>query len=312
MKICPQCNQTYSDETLNFCLEDGSALNQASSAAPPPTVIVPVPRESVGGQRMPTVAMLNEVRTEPRYDVPQQKRSRPWIWVLVTLAAVMVLCGGGFIGLVLLVPVDEETPPEEPKTEQNRSENRTDGDSNGDPSRRLEKDDKLADWQVNENKYISSEVRDGALVLTSIDKYYYVILSEGFETYDASTLLTVKNLSGGKASSGFGLVIHSYPTSVLDRGYSFLIRSDDGTYRIVQHTNKKERVHVKWTKSKAILRGKAENDLEVRVDGNEMEFFINGESVDKLKDYTNYKDGIAGIYTSDEIPIAFSKLELRK
>src|SRR5689334_3560855 len=32
MKICPQCQTTYTDETLQFCLQDGTPLvNQAGS-----------------------------------------------------------------------------------------------------------------------------------------------------------------------------------------------------------------------------------------------------------------------------------------
>lgn len=38
MKLCPQCQQNYSDETLNFCLEDGTLL---VSGAPPSTTSNP-------------------------------------------------------------------------------------------------------------------------------------------------------------------------------------------------------------------------------------------------------------------------------
>lgn len=43
MKICPNCQQTYDDDGLNFCLNDGGVLESAGGA--PPTV------------------MLNQVRT---------------------------------------------------------------------------------------------------------------------------------------------------------------------------------------------------------------------------------------------------------
>lgn len=36
MKQCPRCNQTYSDDNLNFCLEDGELLT-AFAKEPPPT-----------------------------------------------------------------------------------------------------------------------------------------------------------------------------------------------------------------------------------------------------------------------------------
>ena len=29
MKKCPACNRTYTDDTLKFCLEDGSSLSAA-------------------------------------------------------------------------------------------------------------------------------------------------------------------------------------------------------------------------------------------------------------------------------------------
>ncbi|MEQ1923696.1 MAG: hypothetical protein ABL952_14410, partial [Pyrinomonadaceae bacterium] len=41
MKICPRCQKTYSDDNLNFCLEDGSVLTQAAAEppqSPPPQV----------------------------------------------------------------------------------------------------------------------------------------------------------------------------------------------------------------------------------------------------------------------------------
>ena len=35
MKKCPICNQTYTDESLNFCLNDGGTLTKLSDDAPP-------------------------------------------------------------------------------------------------------------------------------------------------------------------------------------------------------------------------------------------------------------------------------------
>lgn len=49
MKQCPRCNQTYSDDQLNFCLNDGEMLvNSYASQRPfddsPPTVMMNDPR----------------------------------------------------------------------------------------------------------------------------------------------------------------------------------------------------------------------------------------------------------------------------
>ncbi len=35
MKQCPQCKQTYSDASLNFCLTDGALLTEVTSEPPP-------------------------------------------------------------------------------------------------------------------------------------------------------------------------------------------------------------------------------------------------------------------------------------
>lgn len=46
MKRCPSCQRTYTDDSLKYCLEDGSTLLSESSAASdlPATVIMPDPR----------------------------------------------------------------------------------------------------------------------------------------------------------------------------------------------------------------------------------------------------------------------------
>ncbi len=41
MKQCPECKRTYTDETLNYCLDDGSGLSWSSSGDEPPTAIFP-------------------------------------------------------------------------------------------------------------------------------------------------------------------------------------------------------------------------------------------------------------------------------
>ncbi|NNE65485.1 MAG: hypothetical protein HKN33_02880 [Pyrinomonadaceae bacterium] len=311
MKICPKCNTTYEDDSLNFCLEDGSVLDHApASGGPPPTIMVPEARESVEQKTIQTTPPQEEIRTEPRYDIPQKpKSSKTWLLVVGIVFVLMVVCGGGLIGFIAFVPTDTATtsdPTPEEKTN-GREDNRL-----GDPDRSLEEEEVLSKWEIDDNDFIRAEVRSGDLVLTSVDEYYYVVLSRKIETWDGSTSLTLRNITGEEAGSGVGLVVHSEPDSVLTKGYALLIRTDNGTYRIVQHRNKKERVLVTWRKSDAIKQGAAENHLEIRADGSSLEFFINGESVKKLRDSVRYKDGVAGIYTSDDIPIAFSKLELRK
>jgi len=50
MKRCPKCGQTYTDNDINFCLNDGELLSRTSGAMgsayddPPPTVMMDPPR----------------------------------------------------------------------------------------------------------------------------------------------------------------------------------------------------------------------------------------------------------------------------
>ena len=45
MKRCPECNQIYSDNTLNFCLEDGTSLASIDVGDDSPTAVLPVSGE---------------------------------------------------------------------------------------------------------------------------------------------------------------------------------------------------------------------------------------------------------------------------
>ena len=51
MKRCPACQRTYADDTLTYCLEDGSTLFSDTAASPDlaATLIIPDPRETVRG-----------------------------------------------------------------------------------------------------------------------------------------------------------------------------------------------------------------------------------------------------------------------
>lgn len=73
MKVCPKCNQTYSDPGLNFCLADGELLMESSSEMPTQVFNDPSP---------PTIFMDSPRRTNPNHgtwqtDQPPQPMA-PW------------------------------------------------------------------------------------------------------------------------------------------------------------------------------------------------------------------------------------------
>lgn len=89
MKKCPQCNRTYSDDTLSFCLEDGALLSASydhsetqsptvAMNAPeiPPTVAMPEILPTVASNVAPTVA-AQEIPTVVAHEIPTVVAERP-------------------------------------------------------------------------------------------------------------------------------------------------------------------------------------------------------------------------------------------
>lgn len=313
MKICPKCGTSYEDETLNFCLEDGSVLNVAPGAPsePPPTVRmsqVPVTLEKV--ETPVTAQQPQAAQYAPQYTMPV-KKSRTWIWVLLALFAVVVVCGGGFVGLIAIGSLDpgDDQPPslsDSSKTEK--------PDEEGEGRSRLTRID-LSDWPAALGSYSDIDVSysGGDLVLNTRQNYFYVIFTKPqFTTADANVRIKVRNTRGRRTSHGYGLLVNSDPAVALKQDYAFLVDSSRRKYRVIDHVDKKETVIVDWTSSDAIKGGSSVNALEVRSVGDKMHFYINGEFVRTVTNYLADEGGVAGIYFSDDVPIAFSDFELAR
>ncbi|HUF04024.1 MAG TPA: family 16 glycoside hydrolase [Aridibacter sp.] len=313
MKICPKCGKTYDDETLNFCLEDGSVLNryeQGAASEPPPTVMMPGVAPTSVQPPAPVTAPQVQQAYGSQYTM-QPKKSRAWIWALVALFGVIVLCGGGFVGLVVIGSLDddEDQPPsmEESLTSESPPDKAAD--------RKVVNRESMSTWPASLSKFdgLEAEFKGGELLINTKKGYYYVISTGGeFKTADSTVSVKVRNPSGRSTNYGYGIVVHSDPAQVLKRDYAFLIKADDGTYRIAEHVNQQESNIVAWKSSGKIKKGTKENHLEIRCEGDKMSFYINGEFIRTVTDYSDFEGGVAGIYTSDDVPIAFSDLELKR
>lgn len=78
MKYCPRCQSTYTDDTLLFCLQDGSEL--------------------VAVKENPTTAVWNEAETVVRQPIqppPATKKSNTALVVFLTALATLILFGAG-------------------------------------------------------------------------------------------------------------------------------------------------------------------------------------------------------------------------
>lgn len=310
MKICPRCQKTYTDENLNFCLEDGTVLTQAAGP-PPETVLMNQPRLTDPNKPHPSQPTVQSGWTSPPppYAMQPQKSSKTWLWVVGILGALVLLCGGSFVGLALIgyftkdananrtVFVDNtrKTPTPTPDT-------RTD----------IQKID-LSEWVRDFSVYGTTEYTGSDFVMASKQKgYYYVLVAPAeYSTEAANTRVSVRNIDDADSSLGYGLIFHSNPAP-LTQDYAFLIDTKKKKYRVVRHEPQKETSVVTWTNSPAIKEGSAENILEVRDKSDKVELWINGQMVNSIKNTHGYKGGVAGLYSGDAVKIAFRNLEISK
>jgi TolB-like protein/Tfp pilus assembly protein PilF len=96
MKRCPQCNRTYNDETLNFCLEDGASLEHGAATGDEPTVVI-------SADERPTEApTIHQLDPGARVGASVQPTSRGTattfhVQKLIWLVIPVVLLLGGFL-----------------------------------------------------------------------------------------------------------------------------------------------------------------------------------------------------------------------
>ena len=78
MKRCPKCNQTFSEEWLSFCTQDGTSLVDTSAlpAEPGPTIMAPMP-PSVSPAEQPTMYLPGRPTTPPMPTGPGQAFGQP-------------------------------------------------------------------------------------------------------------------------------------------------------------------------------------------------------------------------------------------
>ena len=230
MKICPKCQQTYTDETLNFCLNDGSNLVQDAANDLPQTVMIQPPRQTNPGQGLGNQSAQTEQnqgfgsqspqfgspnQSQNSWNAPQQpqsfgqqpssmippkqKSSKSWIWVLGILGGLIVLCGGGF-GILVLIGLNTDEP---------RIQNSANNTSTSPTPKNLTKYD-LSSWKTETDEFATTKYEKGVFTIETIrDDYYYVVVTKDLKTQDKITKVTVKNVDAKPVAGGFGLIVHS-------------------------------------------------------------------------------------------------------
>src|SRR5687768_689359 len=112
MKRCPHCQRTYTDESLSYCLHDGTPL---ATDVPPPSYDPPAynpgayntsspSRSGVAGhpRTHSNTPMVNQLRPSPTWSpmpVMQPPRRSVWPWIIGGVAIVGVMS----LGVVILI-----------------------------------------------------------------------------------------------------------------------------------------------------------------------------------------------------------------
>ena len=103
MKRCPKSNRKYEDETLRFCLEDGSPLSAVTRADEAPPTEVPPPRvqptlKSSAGPTIPSYPNAGDFRAAPS----EARQSNPILTAGVIAIALLLLALVGIAAFFVL------------------------------------------------------------------------------------------------------------------------------------------------------------------------------------------------------------------
>lgn len=302
MKICPACGKQYSDESLNFCLDDGSALNFSGSGhnPPPQTVFVAPPSPTNPPGSFGTQPNFNQGLRIPAVS-QNRKSAKSGVWVFAILGLLVFICGGGVIGFFIWAGMQDG----------GRTNDYNVSNPKTDPKKNV-KTFNMNLWKQETNEYAKSEYKNGEFILETLkESYYYVFVTlADFKTQNATARLTVKNINSKQTNYGYGILFHS-STTPLVTGYAFLIDSEKQSFRVAKHLFKTESEIQDWKYFAAIKKGSAPNVLEVRDEGDTIKFFINNQLATSVEDELDDDNGISGIYGSNA-PIAYTNLELQK
>jgi len=352
MKRCPTCGRTYTDLSLNFCLEDGTPLSSDPPAGPDPnaTIRYPSPRDTAEPPPTeiyhpapavtarpapppppPPPRPQQDTQEQQQYSptptlAPRKKSNAVW-WILGGLAALVVIGIGLVVMIIALASLGANTNTANINSnnrEANRNANaNTNANANANvananmtttPSGPFLDDFSEKKWTVGTSPYGRIWYDNDEYHMSSKKDTYIVMHapSDDYSTENATVKATARSVDGSVPSAGFGMMVHcGYSKTKELEYYALLIYpSNDPEYSIILHRNGAETQLVPRTKSSAIKPGSTPNQLEVRIRGNDLAFYVNGQSLTHISDTANYRRGRVGFYTSGETEVAFDNLEI--
>ncbi len=274
---------------------------------PPPPVV----------KAAPVTPGISAVTPPP---TPPKKSMLPWLIGGGLLLAVLAI---GIVGVLVMASMSD-------------SDNTNTANANNDPVKKEGPDKKPTPTPIesdgasflddfSENKWVigangnGSLYRDGMYIMqhSPADQFianYGPEGSAGYVTNGASTVsVTAQALDSKPPQYGYGLVLHGGITNGKNlNGYAFLI--DTGKkpqVSIVELRNSALTYIVKPKSAPMVLTGDAENNLEVKIDGKKMDFYVNNELAASITDKGDLQ-GRVGFFTSTGGQVGFDNLEINK
>ena len=326
MKQCPACNRTYTDDAQLFCLEDGAQLMPMGAGAAAPfdpnaTLALGQPRDT---NPPPEISYPRQTPAPPQAPswtpapyAPQSQTAAPSgskTGLVIAVAGVGLLA----VGIIVLLAIIGRN------TSDNSNKN-TNGPvvtgTTSAPSSVLKDDFSTENWPTGEQAY-GNFYQDGQYHMKGRPNLYLFMfpLNKGgnsllnYSTRNATVKVTARAVTGESPSHGYGLIIHGKlgPKRNLE-GYGFLVYTgDEPKFSIVRFADGVPSDIVAWENSSVIRTGANPNQLEVRADGSQMSFYVNGQLLKSVTDTANVTDGYVGLYTSQTDEVAFDDMEITR
>lgn len=347
MKRCPTCNRTYTDLSLNFCLEDGTPLAPdgppvdpnatirypaaRDTSEPPPTEIyrpepaVVTPRPTAPTTPAPPPPPPPRQAPPPQWTpspatAPPQKKSKAIWWILGVLVTLLLISAGLVVVVIALVGLGSDNRNANVNRNENRNANvtvnanatNTNLNANATTPTSLADDFSEQKWGTGTSQFGRIWYDNGEYHMSSRERTFVVMYapSDAYNTENATVKVTARSVDGGVPSAGFGLMVHCVQTKTKKlEDYALLIYpGDEAEYEVIMHQDGNQSSLVQKTKSDAIRSGSSPNQLEIRIRGAELSFYANGKYLTRITDSANFRRGKAGLYTSDIHEVAFDDL----
>jgi hypothetical protein len=345
MKSCPTCNRTYTDASLNFCLEDGTPLVDTPATGidlnatirytdprhtkPPAAEAYRPPTPPVYQVGEPVAHHGSQFGQQQRSTLPgpgaQGKKSNGVWWILGGLLVLGVIAIGGVIMIIALASMGSSSNANSSRgivnsrgSNRNANTNANVSSTNANANLPSSLADNFSEQKWGTGNYAFGDIwyADDEYHMRAKPKTYLVMYapSPDYKTSNATVRVTARSVDGTPAASGFGLIVHGEKSkSGQLEDYALLIYTgSEPKYEIIKHKDGAQTEIVPWASSRVIRSGTNPNQLEVRAKGSELTFYINGQYVDRITDTENFKGGIAGLYTSDTAEVAFDDLEIKR